>query len=94
VHTRSSKLFVYLSDEMKLLAEQLRLLTLSPTLTELTNGRMAEATPRMEARLTMRMVTITTWMDGFICEAHLKGVPATHGEKAKVKFYVPMVSST
>jgi phage baseplate assembly protein W len=84
VHTRSSKLFVYLSDEMKLLAEQLRLLTLSPTLTELTNGRMAEATPRMEARLTMRMVTINDvdgWMD-LCCEAHLKGVPATHGEKA------------
>jgi hypothetical protein len=65
VHTRSSKLFVYLSDEMKLLAEQLRLLTLSPTLTELTNGRMAEATPRMEARLIMRMVTIND-VDGWI----------------------------
>ena len=33
-------------------------LTLSPTLTELTNGRMAEATPRMEARLKQRMTNI------------------------------------
>ena len=33
-------------------------LTLSPTLTELTIGRMAEAAPRMEARLTMRMTNL------------------------------------
>lgn len=56
VHTRSSKLFCIVGRTIILLVEQH--LTLSPTLTELTNGRMAEAAPRMEARLIMRMTKL------------------------------------